>query len=314
MTTITTARGVHHISAHNFLYNLHRDNPTTKIDAFQSKLNEITESATEDTVSSVINLDSLDIHNVICTLPKDGEKAIVVTRVYDDRSIPTKLKTFTGSEWHIDLNRIKGHIGNVCVSVDNIVVDLRKNKHGHWELTNVIPQPTHNGVSLSTVTQHITLSHLIGAITSASLISRFKKGSTSGYSLYSSTDDEEMDYTRHIPIGSVGVTMTTDAIMSCSSISTEEMSPVRNDIIPLPPTSIVLEDGEESKFGDGDRFAAYIASRQSIFSQYMKVFGPNREHFVIMIGKNGEEHLWTKCEEHWDTLIQCFANVCATTL
>ena len=35
---------------------------------------------------------------------------------------------------------------------------------------------------------------------------------------------------------------------------------------------------------------------------------------TVMIGKDGEEHLWAKCEDHWETLINCFAEVCKHTL
>lgn len=314
MTTIHASPSMRSIGARCFLHHLHDSHPT-KVDPFQTKLREITDSVTENVASGIVNLYSLDIRNIVCVLPKDGVKAIVVTRAYGDHfKPPTGLNMFTGSEWNIDLKRMKGHIGNVSMSVENIIVELIKNTRGHWELTNVIPKPSHNCVSLKNPTQLITISHLVGAITSASLIDSFSKGDASGYSLYASTDDEEFDETRHILMGSMGTTMATDAIMSCSPMSIDTMSPVRKNIIPLPPASIVADDGEESKFGDGDRFAAYIASVQPIFSKYMKVFGSDRENFVIVIGKNGEEHLWTKCDEHWDTLIQCFANVCATTL
>ena len=30
--------------------------------------------------------------------------------------------------------------------------------------------------------------------------------------------------------------------------------------------------------------------------------------------QDGEEHLWAKCEDHWETLIHCFAEVCKHTL
>ena len=78
--------------------------------------------------------------------------------------------------------------------------------------------------------------------------------------------------------------------------------------------NIVLREGEESKCGDGDRFAAYIISEEPIFENYVKVFGDERQHLAVMIGKDGEEHLWAKCEDHWETLVHCFAEVCKHTL
>ena len=77
------------------------------------------------------------INTITCNLPRNGTKAIVVSRIDDG----TWFKNFTGNEWRTDYRRIGGDTGHVEVPVEKMVVDFTKNESNVWELTNATTQP-----------------------------------------------------------------------------------------------------------------------------------------------------------------------------
>lgn len=304
-TTIAAAPGSTHLQAQTVLIHLQNGHPE-KMGDFQTKMKAITDSAVGNTISGLIDLSSLGIKKITNNIPRGGEKAIVVTRV-DDGSW---FKNFTGDEWRTDFRRIGGDVGDVEVTVEKIVVDFKKNESDEWELTNAVAQPKADIVTFGPNGRGVGIAQLIGTVSNpAFMADNFQKGGVMGHSIMGEDAiDEENEM--HISLGELSITLMTDAIMPVTDINTNQLVPsVKAETFP-DPYNIILKEGEESKCGDADRFAAFIISEQPLFEPYIKVFGSERENFAVMIGEDGGEHLWAKCEDHWETLIKCFANVC----
>lgn len=308
-TQIAAASGDDHIQAQTVLANLQSNHPERMVD-LQTKMKVITDSANGNTVSGMVDLASLGINKITTVLPRNGEKAIIVARV-DDGSW---FKDFTGNEWRMDYRRIGGDKGEVEIPVEKMIVDFKKNGSGEWELTNAVAQPKKDLITFGPNKRGVGVTHLVGSVTNPTLMTgRFQKGDAGGHSLVDAESFDE-DKTKQIALGELAVTLMQDAIMPLTDVEKNVLKEPARAEIPPEPDNIVLEEGEESKCGDGDRFAAYITSEEPVFSQYLKVYGEEREHLAVIIGKDGEEHLWAKCEDHWETLINCFAEVSKHTL
>ena len=306
---IQAAEGVKHLQAQTVLSNLEANYPEWMAD-LQTKMKEITDMANGNVASGLIDMNSLGINTITCNLPRDGTKAIVASRIDDG----TWFKNFTGNEWRMDYRRIGGDTGHVEVPVEKMVVDFTKNESNVWELTNATTQPKTDLVTFGPSKRGVNIAHLVACNTNPTLMNgNFQKGDEGGYSIVNE-DTFDKDMIKQISLGEQAVTLMKDAIMPVSNVAENTLNkPARAEIDP-EADNIVLRAGEESKCGDGDRFAAYIISEEPIFKNYVKVFGEERQHLAIMIGKDGEEHLWAKCEDHWETLINCFAEVCKHTL
>jgi len=304
-TTISAAPGSTHIQAQTVLINLQNNYPNKMTD-LQTKMKAITDSAVGDTISGLIDLGSFGINKITNNIPRGGEKAIVITRVSDG----SWFKKFTGDEWRTDFRRIGGDVGDVEVTVEKIIVDFKKNESGEWELTNAVAQPKEDIVTFGPNGRGVGIAQLIGTVSNPAFVAdNFQKGGVMGHSIMGEdTIDEENEM--HISLGELSITLMTDATMPVTDTNKNQLvPPVRAERKPHL-YNIILQEGEESKCGDADRFAAYIISEQPFFEPYIKVFGSERENFAVMIGEDNNEHLWAKCEDHWEKLIKCFANVC----
>ena len=120
---IQAAEGVRHLQAQTVLSNLEANYPEWMAE-LQTKMKAITDMANGNVASGLIDMSSLGINTITCNLPRNGKKAIVVSRIDDG----TWFKNFTGNEWRMDYRRIGGDTGHVEVPVEKMVVDFTKNE------------------------------------------------------------------------------------------------------------------------------------------------------------------------------------------
>jgi hypothetical protein len=333
MTTsspIAAAPGNNHLQAQTVLSFLETEH-SEKVDLIQTKMKDITDMAEGNNASGVIDLKSMNINAIMSVLPRDGYKVILIKRVEDGGW----FKDFTGNRWRMDFARIGGGEGEVEVPTDNIVVDFVKNDSHEWLLTNAVAPPDPELLTFGPSRRGISCAHLVATLSNPKyMANNFQKGNISNYSIVPEQESDEVEGLI-VNLGDTAVTLSTNGIMPNRDISCNTLVPMRKEstypdidrcgedantvittflAVSNDPAKIILGDGEESKRGDADRFADYIVSKQPIFSEYIKIFGKNRENMIISIGPDNNEHLWTKCSEHWETLINCFAEVCKLTL
>ena len=160
----------------------------------------------------------------------------------------------------MDYRRIGGDTGHVEVPVEKMVVDFTKNESNVWELTNATTQPKTDLVTFGPSKRGVNIAHLVACNTNPTLMNgNFQKGDEGGYSIVNE-DTFDKDMIKQISLGEQAVTLMKDAIMPVSNVAENTLNkPARAEIYP-EADNIVLRAGEESKCGDGDRFAAYIIS------------------------------------------------------
>lgn len=325
-TKVIVAPGPEHLQARTVMVNIELIFPEGHYN-LQKKFSEITKAASvagKKIISEPIDLKELGITYIVSSLPKNGTKAVIITRV-SDGSWFTK---FTGEEIRIDTKRIEGSVGPVNVPTDKLIVDFKMNESGVWELTNAVSPPPPHALAMGPMKRATTLTHLIGTYTNPTFMAQTFSNESKGEGLTivseAEIDATEEDTDKMICRGNTAAKMPKDTIMPCIPLKLSELTDFKLEPKEIDTTNgspqeinaenVFLKDGQESKCGDGDRIACLISKDHPFFSRHLKVFGKNRENLVVLIGEDNEEVPWATCSEHWETLIGTLGDICKPTI
>ena len=319
-TDIIAAPGPEHLQARTVMINIELSFPEGYFN-LQKRFSEITKAASaagKNILSEPIDLKELGITHIVCSQPKGGTKAVVITRV-SDGSWFTK---FTGEQFRVDTKRLEGSVGPVDVYTDKLIVDFKMNESDVWELTNAVSPPPLHALTMGPMKRATTLAHLIGTYTNPTFMAKKISNESNGEGLtivsQKEIDTTEEDSEKMVCRGDAATRMPKETTMPCIPLKLADLTDfkmVEQEMNQeINATNVVIKEGEESKCGEGDRLACLISKDHPFFSRHLKVFGKNREHLVVLIGEDDKEFPWAKCPEHWESLITTLGDVCKPTV
>jgi len=319
-TEIIAAPGSDHLQARTVMINIELLFPEGHFN-LQKRFSEITEAASaagKKIFSEPIDLKELGITYIVCSQPKCGTKAVVITRV-SDGSWFTK---FTGGQIRVDTKRMEGSVGPVNVYTEKLIVDFKMNESGVWELTNAVSPPPPHALATGPMKRATTLAHFIGTYTNPTFMAKKFSNESNGEELTIVSQKEiettEEDSEKMVCRGDAATRMPKETTMPCIPLKLSELTDfkmVEQEMNQeITATNVFLEEGEESKCGDGDRIACLISKNTPFFTRHLKVYGKNRENLVVIIGEDEKEFPWAACSEHWESLITTLGDVCKPTV
>ena len=315
-TEIIAAPGPEHLQARTVLFNIELSFPEGYFN-LQKTFSNITKAAAlagKKILSYPVDIKKLGITHIVCSQPKGGTKAVVITRV-SDGSWFTK---FTGEQFRVDTKRLEGSVGPVDVYTDKLIVDFKMNESGVWELTNAVSPPPLHALTMGPMKRATTLAHLIGTYTNPTFMAKKISNESNGEGL-TIVSQEELDTTgedseKMICRGDAATRIPKETTMPCIPLKLADLTDFRPAEQEINATNVFIKEGEESKCGDSDRLACLISKDHPFFSRHLKVFGKNRENLAVLIGEDDKEFPWATCPEHWESLITTLGDVCKPTV